>query len=91
MTTKIGEITNFYVSKANEDIPQTIAFGLPDGAGVYYIGFRCITPKDTPDINSWGCTFKKIAVNEKESSAAAPAQPSDVAVTPASEGGLSRP
>lgn len=89
MTTKIGEITNFYVSKANEDIPQTIAFGLPDGAGVYYIGFRCITPKDTPDVNSWGCTFKKIAVNEKESSAAAPAQPSDVAVTPASEGGLS--
>lgn len=92
MTTKIGEIANFYVTKASEDIPQTIAFGLPDGAaGVYYIGFRCLTKKDSkdPEVNSWGCTFKKIAVAEKESSAAAPAQPTDATVTPATEGGLS--
>lgn len=90
MTTKIGEIKEFYVATANKDMPQTIAFGLPDGAGVYYIGFRCITPKDNSEtgVNSWGCTFKKIAVNEKESSAAAPAQPTDVVVTPAEQGAL---
>lgn len=90
MTTKIGEIKEFYVATANMDMPQTIAFGLPGDAGVYYIGFRCITPKDNSEtgVNSWGCTFKKIAVNEKESSAAAPSQPTDVVVTPGAEGAL---
>lgn len=90
MTTKIGEILGFYVTTVNQDMPQTFAFGLPDGAGTYYIGFRCITPKENKEtgVNSWGCTFKKIAVTAKESSAAAPAQPTDVTVTPGEQGAL---
>lgn len=93
MTTKIGEIKDFYVAVANQDMPQAIQFAVPGEAGVYYLGIRCVTQAlhgTKPDeVSSWPATFKNISVKAMESSAAAPMQPADVVVTPGEQGALS--
>lgn len=93
MTTKIGEMKNFYVAVANQDMPQAIQFAVPGEAGVYYLGIRCVTQAlhgTKPDeVSSWPATFKNISVKAMESSAAAPMQPADVVVTPGEQGALS--
>lgn len=89
MTTKIGEIKDFWVAVANKDMPQAIQFAVPGEAGIYYIGFRCVTPAEHDEISAWPATFKNISIKAMASSAAAPMQPADVTVTPGEQGALS--
>ncbi len=89
MATKIGEVKDFWVATANKDMPQAVQFAVPGEAGVYYIGIRCVTPAMHDDISSWPATFKNISVKAMESSASAPMQPTDAAVTPGENGALS--
>ena len=88
MTTKIGEVLNFYSPVRDQAVPQSIKFALPGEAGKYYIGFRCITPKDHDDVSAWPATFKKIAVKEIESAASAPGNAVDATVTAGENGAL---
>lgn len=88
MTTLIGKIENFYVPVANQNIAQSVPFAIPGDAGTYYIGIRCVSPALTDGVSPWPCTFKSLAVKAMESSASAPLQPTDVAVTPGAQGAL---
>ena len=89
MTTLIGRIDNFFSEVANQQTPQSIPFALPGDAGVYYVGIRCITHKDEGSLSSWPCTFQNISIKAMESSAGAPAQPTDATITPGANGELS--
>lgn len=89
MTTLIGSITDFYSPNANEQTPQAVPFAIPGDAGTYYIGIRCVTKADSGRLSSWPCTFQNISVKAIESSAGAPAQPTDVTVIAGDKGALS--
>lgn len=89
MTTLIGRIDGYYPPKKDTPYEKAIQFAVPGEAGTYYIGFRCVSPKEEGDVMPWPATFKNISVKAMESSAAAPMQPADVFVTPGEQGALS--